>query len=367
MVVLLCNRGQTFTCQACTFWKWGKFLEDVTPRGKTLVRINLDETSVAYVPDTIRGLVVPRRHWGPYGRRPVVRSKKTRGAVTYVSLNCDSPSLQPKLPQFILGNERRLTRHMLAVAEDERPPNVRVWRDKSSWNNHTVMCRILRALASVLRTQAPYFQPVLVLDVAACHLHASVMQTASNLGIWLHFVPAKLTFLLQPLDTHCFTTFKFQLRRMFSEARSRSQNGDVTPVEWLRILMALPKQVLAAHVWRPAFEQNGLGGARPCRDAVQSLTDSVCQDELLSCFPTVDELQAVWPKARKLEYDRALLLKPVLRQWFEDDSTHPAASSSSASSRAVPLPDEVPMSIALASRVHARACRRYPVRGTGST
>lgn len=76
MVVLLCNRGQTFTRQACTFWKWGKFLEDVTPRGKTLIRINLDETSVAYVPDTIRGLVVSRRHWGPYGRRPVVRSKK---------------------------------------------------------------------------------------------------------------------------------------------------------------------------------------------------------------------------------------------------------------------------------------------------
>ena len=173
-----CNCGQTFTCQACTFWKWGKFLGDVTPRGKTLVRINLDETSVAHVPDTIRGLVVSRRHWGPYGRRPVVRSKKTRGAVTYVALICDSPSLQPKLPQFILGNERRLTRNTLAVAEDERPPNVRVWRDKSSWNNHTVMCRILRALASVLRTQAPYFQPALVLDVAACHLHASVMQTA---------------------------------------------------------------------------------------------------------------------------------------------------------------------------------------------
>ena len=193
------------------------------------------------------------------------------------------------------------------------------------------------------------------------------MQTASNLGIWLHVVPAKLTFLLQPLDTHCFATFKVKLRRMFSEARSRSQNGDVTPVEWLRVLMALPKQVLAARLWRPAFEQNGLGGEGPCHDAVQSLRDSVCKDELLSCFPTVEELQAVWPKARKLDYARALLLKPVLRQWFEDDASHPAASSSSASSRAATLPGEVPMSIALAWRAHARACRRYPVRGIGST
>jgi hypothetical protein len=100
VVVLLCNRGQTFTRQACTFWKWGKFLEDVTPRGKTLVRINLDETSVAYVPDTIRGLVVSRRHWGPYGRRPAVRSKKIRGAVTHVALICDSSAAKATSTHF---------------------------------------------------------------------------------------------------------------------------------------------------------------------------------------------------------------------------------------------------------------------------
>jgi hypothetical protein len=56
------------------------------PRGKQVLRINLDETSIAYVPDTIKGLVVSRRRWGAHGnRRPVVKSKRIRGACTFIA------------------------------------------------------------------------------------------------------------------------------------------------------------------------------------------------------------------------------------------------------------------------------------------
>jgi hypothetical protein len=36
----------------------------------------------------------------------------------------------------------------------------------------------------------------------------SVARRAAELGIWLVFVPAKLTFLLQPIDEHIFALYK---------------------------------------------------------------------------------------------------------------------------------------------------------------
>lgn len=83
------------------FWQWASFLQAVVPRGKQLLRINLDETSVAYIPDALRGLVVSRRHWGARGgRRPVIKGKKARGACTYVAMICDDQEVQKVLPQI---------------------------------------------------------------------------------------------------------------------------------------------------------------------------------------------------------------------------------------------------------------------------
>ena len=315
---------------------------------------------------TVRGLVVSARHWSPCGRKPVVRSKKARGAVTYVVLICDDSTVQRKLPQFILGNEHRLTRALLASAEAERPANAHVWREKSSWNNHLLMCRILRTLALSLRTWAPDFQPVLILGVASCHLHPTVMQTASSLGIWLHYIPAKLTFLLQPLDTHCFAMFKMKLRRRFNDARRQCPDGQVTPLDWLRILMSLSNQVLGARPWKKAFQQNGLGsGGFSCRRPVQKLQVEIGEVGLSGLFPSTPDLAGIWPKSRCLDYARSALLRPLLQQFFEDGlpagelqpTAAPALSTGSSSS-------EAPVSIALASHVHARACRRYPARAS---
>ena len=268
-------------------------MQAVVPRGKQLLRINLVETSVAYIPDTLRGLVVSRRHWGARGgRRPVIKGKEARGACTYVAMICDDQEVQKVLPQIIIGNRRRFTSRLLRTVAPHKPKNVRVWCGNSAWNNHRLMCKVLCEVAAAVRDVRHKFQITLVLDMAPCHLHATVLQTASQLNIWLLYVPARTTFLLQPLDTHCFASFKMWLRRRFQDARKHGQDGQVSPAAWLRILYDLPLQFLAGRTWREAFMQNGLGGSSSSvRPDVSQLLQSLRPLPLEPLFPSLRELR----------------------------------------------------------------------------
>ena len=56
------------------------------------------------------------------------------------------------------------------------------------------------------------WQPVLVMDACRLHLHRSLAEACLREGVWLVIVPARLTWLLQPLDTHAFQPYKHFLR-----------------------------------------------------------------------------------------------------------------------------------------------------------
>ena len=62
------------------------------------------------------------------------------------------------------------------------------------------MCEILELLAAAL-SNFPGLQPILLLDIAICHISDAGMATAAELNIGLVPVPVGLTHLLQSLDT----------------------------------------------------------------------------------------------------------------------------------------------------------------------
>jgi len=280
---------------------------------------------------------------------------------------CDDPVIQKILPQIIIGNAFRFTAKLMRTVAAEKPGNVEVWRAKSAWNNCQLMCKVLRTLASALRAHTDRYQLMLTLDVAPCHIHPIVSQCAARLGIWLLYIPAKMTYLLQPLDTHCFSSMKMRLKRKFQDARRNSQSGQVSAEDWLRILFGLPAGFLAARPWRNAFAQNGLvHGDIDYRSDVSDLASAVGESCLLAQFPTSDELQKIWPKNKNARTARANLLKSVMDVLLEEtgdaeqgSAIIPSSSSSSSSSSSA-----APASIALASRLLPRACRRYPARAS---
>jgi hypothetical protein len=172
--------------------------------------MNLDETCVSFAPEMRSGLIVVR---SAHLARTLVRKQDTRTNLTYTAVICDDPDAQRLMPHFIIGNESQITSQSLQVLRSTGAANVHVWRsEESSWNTSSLMQRMLQVIGDALSHRAD-IQPVLILDVAPSHITNAVMRKAQALGIWLVYVPAQITHLVQPLDTHAFANFKAWLRR----------------------------------------------------------------------------------------------------------------------------------------------------------
>ena len=100
----MCNRPQ-----ASVAYRLHNFHEEqAAQRGRSVVRLNLDETRVQYYIRSGVGNVVIRRL--PNGRRARPRQLASKGdqraAMTHVGLVCDNKILQGRLPQIFLASDR---------------------------------------------------------------------------------------------------------------------------------------------------------------------------------------------------------------------------------------------------------------------
>ena len=81
-------------------------------------------------------------------------------------------------------------------------------------------------------------------------------------GLWPLLVPARTTWLLQPLDTHAFLVYKNCLRRAHQAARLRSETGDVDIRGLLACIWAALREILEGRAWVDAFARNGFHAAQ---------------------------------------------------------------------------------------------------------
>ena len=193
--------------------------------GRPIIRINLDETRIPLHHELPRGMQTKRKQnrGAPRlrpRRRKVVQNvglAKQRAGFTLVTLICDDVSLQPRLPQFLLGNEAIFPAATVATLRETLPPNIRLWRRKSGWVTKPLMLEILKELCDALGELTATHFVVLLLDTAGVHICPWFLRSASRRGIAVQYVPAKLTWLLQPLDTHVFARFKGYLVLLYRQ------------------------------------------------------------------------------------------------------------------------------------------------------
>lgn len=247
-------------------WQWYNHAEQLAAaRGRSILRVNLDETAICLFPGQAKGAVfVSKKRLQGEGAQVVAKWKK-RCCMTHVAMICDQPDIQPKLPQFVVGNERTLRQREMAGLRRACPPNVTLVRQKSAWNSAALTARIVRALGASVRllgARGARLQIVLVLDAARIHFHPNVLRACSTAGIWLVFVPARMTWLLQPLDTDAFAIFKAELRRAYQRARLGSADavGDLSMAEFLECVYGTVRRILQGRRWAVTFDRNGLGG-----------------------------------------------------------------------------------------------------------
>ena len=276
----------------------------------------------------------PARAWLRAPRQQSDRAVQ-RSYFTHVGIICNDPAVQPLLPQVIFVGAKLMLNAAFATILTELPGNFYVKKMKKGWNNAQEHCIIIRPLTLVLQPLRERYQPLLIFDAAPLHLADEVMGELATASIWYLVIPARLTWLLQPLDTHAFAKCKRYLKMLFQD-RDRRDHEDNSTLVMVRLVIHTIRAVLQGHHWGPAFASNGLTGHQ---DRVSMLIRGELEYERLPLYlplcPTVEVLRLCWPRNRVV--NEAVV-------WIPGPHRNPAAASGTLG----PAPHAAPASDPLA-------------------
>ena len=334
----------SFPIQAQLYFQWINYAVRQCPDDKSVLFVNMDESSVAYTYPCQRGVVLRKRDH--VGDPTAFKEKSTlgdrRGAITYLACICSDEELQSSMPQFFIGNKHRFTVALLKVLRHTTPANTHVWREDSGWMDQAKMARALKVLAESLKPVLKHRQVILILDHASAHVSAKLVNLACRLGLWVVYVPAKLTWLLQPLDTHCFANFKQSLKQKHTKLRLTTEHGDVSSKQWMDLLFEAMLEDVRGKAWRHAFESTGyIDCQRWINQGVREHTFQGAFGPLPASMPSAKDVQYMSPKHKRMPYLQ--LMRPL-----EQRAT--GALSHTVAIKLFPI----------SSRTRARAKRRAP-------
>ena len=290
-------------CEAQIFWKNYNFYEaEASARDVPLIRINMDESSVPLVPPALRGVVMRRWRSRRFARPGRFRAGRhlTRMNLTYVAFVSDDAELNRHLPQVVLGRKGILLQRDFRELFELAPDTVYLSRTDTGWATGPTIREIFELLIAVLQQQRPDHAYVLVMDCAPSHLEIETIVQLRAAGIHVLLVPAKLTWLLQPLDVTCFRYFKLCLRRRFYD-RFSEQPAAICMRWFLPILYEVIVETIQQKPWPDIFRNVGL---RALQSGVSSYIRAHLElDEIPpmpALPPTQLECDVICPRRRSL-------------------------------------------------------------------
>ena len=95
------------------------------------------------------------------------------------------------------------------------------------------------------------------MDAAPCHLGLDVLRACRSCGFSLILIPALMTSMLAPLDTHVFSIYKYTLKERCDAARSASA-GDIGVEAFMHCLANAMTDIFQCRSWSHAFAHNGM-------------------------------------------------------------------------------------------------------------
>ena len=328
-------RNFIFVLQVATSWTIFNLASKAAQNsGCQVLHVNVDETSISRSIGDPRGVVLAPMK---YGAQKVVEQKNpNRGTLSFVATICDNPSIQPRMPQFIVGNEHILRVQDMQHIAPTLPANVFLVRRKSCWVDHVFFCSILELLRGAVSKIDPKIQIVMMLDASPVHTHHLVLRTAKRTRIRICFFPASSTWLLQPCDTHLFRRLKAGLARLFRSYMVRNARTSVPMIELLKMMVTLIRSVMQGTCWQDAFKHNGYAAeqvftsTRVKANLIENVLEYISTE-----WPSDEAIANMLPRRRKVNY---ALLKDLCMSNMEvlrppnahETSTHSHAKSSRA-------------------------------------
>ena len=219
---------------------------------------------------------------------------------THVAIICDDPAVQPLLPQVLFFAGRHLSWKNWTELQEALPQNVFLRRQVSGWSNTEQHKIIMQILKLALEPLLPAMQPILAFDAAPIHLQPGVLQLLGELDIWWLLIPKKLTWLLQPLDTHTFSKYKRHVRNRWIDTLL-AQEGRRNVKDIVHIVIDTIQTVMEGNIWSTAFKANGI--SEDTAHISQYIKDQLEWPVLPAIVPgppTVEELTAAWPISRRV-------------------------------------------------------------------
>lgn len=291
-------------------WQWFNYYSSQVPVGKRMLRINLDETSLCLFQGDRKGTVFISKK-RPRDGEPVqnVPRRKRRCCLTHIALICDVPELQPLLPQLVVGNEATFLVRDMAALRAACPANVVLVRQKSAWNNEFLCAQVVKLLVAALRPHLGRYQPVLLLDAVRIHTTRAVLMACNTHRVWPLLVPAKTTWLLQPLDTDAFQYFKAFLKSSYERVRVENGVADLNIGQFIGCVCDTIRSVLQGRRWAASFEKDGFGcGQAELGALVKRELRFEGPPVVASARPSDEQLACCFPKRSKVP--TSLLWRP---------------------------------------------------------
>ena len=200
---------------------------------------------------------------------------------------------------------------MLTLLE-QTPPNVYLCRRKSAWNNSKLMVDIVTLLGRHLAHLLDEYYIILSLDGASLHCTSEVVAAVERAGLQYMALPARLTWLLQPCDTHLFVLFKRFLKKAHMKLRTEIAEDKIDMENFLKLVYAALKYVVQGNKWK-TFLDDGFGADQEEVSSFirRSLNWTDASFPLIDALPTQESILAIWPKNKPLPYN--LIFRKYLR------------------------------------------------------
>ena len=216
----------------------------------------MDETSVAAFHGCQNGNVMMYNKADEEPIQWATRGKR-RTCFTHCAFICNNLQAQKKLPQLLLVNEHTVTIPQYESLLARRPWNVYIKRLKSAWNTEEITAVLVGVLKEHLQEFLAEYEIILFMDAARVHCGRKVILASNRHGIGLLILPAKLTWLLQPCDTHLFVVYKRYMRQRWQEVAQLEDDGVVNIDTLFDIVFETIDTIMNSRSWDLAFKENG--------------------------------------------------------------------------------------------------------------
>lgn len=302
--------------------------------GVSPIVVNMDETMLSSVKPLKLGVVpdsakLRQISLGHVGRdAPLPRT-------SLIAAVCSDAALQKVLPQMRLPKTSSGAiagrRARQVYAESGRPQCT--LHGTGGWNTSATLTVWLRELATQLRRAAPDRPVLLVMDACCVHLSATVLRKCAALGVAVAIIPSRMTWMLQPLDTHVFACLKRDIRKRCFGEIATSPSSVLSPCKRIRIQGDAIRSVLVERDWSTVVARSGLAG--PGAELRDTVKNHVGNADLSPRVPTAEELHSVLnvPFVR-CEHLREMLLTTVEAAY--------ARAAAAAAGAAAAAPDSAP-------------------------